>query len=199
MSTGAFRDAGAALERVRLLEEEIDRLKAENASLSGRLDTLLAGLDTHKLSAELRKALQERDLARREKEEANAAQITRFQEMKAERKALESSHREEIAALEARLDPTTKAREHEFAREDASRLAQRLAQAIAERDAFALRLATGLDSEESNLSAFLKRVIEERDEVVRELQAVRESSASRKTRGSGVLGRTLGRLFGEGS
>lgn len=180
MGSGAFRDPSAALERARVLDDEVEALRAENAALR-------SGADETALARELRKALQERDALRRENEDQHLANIAIVQRMKEEKKALEKWYADSVARqkrsfdarlgeLEARLDPATRKLDEAYAARDPAANAARLVQVTKERDAFALRIAGETTTEdETNLGAFLKRVIDERDELACEVQHLREA------------------------
>jgi len=175
MGAGEYRDASAAIERVRRLEEELEILKVENVALRERADSLLAGLDDNHLASELRNARTERDEIQRKLEEKSASNVAIVQRMLEERKDVERSFEVRIAALRAKRDPTLHAREEAFAREGALAVARKLAESVKERDELALALATGRKGEEDNLHAYLARVIDERDELLREVQRLRDS------------------------
>jgi hypothetical protein len=186
--SGAYRDAGAAIERAEALERELEELRAElarvRATSAGRTTKTPAHPppDVVGLQEALVDARAERELLRSQlAEDARAA--TRLAQLERELRIA----REERDELARRLDAAQQnARERA---EDAETLATRsreLADARAERDRVAaaneelraeiatLRATFGTDSKTSNRDAVLARALEERDELSRELRDLRD-------------------------
>jgi predicted nucleic acid-binding Zn-ribbon protein len=202
MGDGAFRDASAAIERVASLQQENEQLRGEVAALRAEIEQIREGSDpsaVSKLRAALESERQSRKLERRESlsgPEQRAAQRA-FYEVRDARDAAIAKHEQTLAALAAVSAELAAAREPTVAsdkeltgvRVELSRVRLELAAAQQRIDEL-LEAPQPVVAIPENLDAYMKRVHEERDELLETVRQLREQLTSK------VRPSLLGSLFG---
>jgi hypothetical protein len=188
MSDGAFRDGSGALERAAVLEEENETLHKELVELRMLVETLRTQIDDIRAEresgdadAEARRIRDERDDLKIEVKQMQRIEKQLHAEQDAQR-ALRRE-RDELRTALAKVTQENEMLDRQLGGESADLEAARLEIEKVREDA-------GLPVVPPNKDAYMQRLVEERDELLREVRQLREAQA-RAPRGS-----LLGALFG---
>lgn len=215
MGSGAFRDGAGALERITQLTDENEQLRLENDSLRAEMERLASHGETGRVLRErndLRKQLEDQRVnhiaaVKRLREEAADQRRSLEERLKSLgldpafgpetlanlRQSLRECHeiRLELERKLASAPSTDRVREEDALHEarEAERVRRSLAGRVAELEG---KLERGETLHESNETAVRRRLIEDRDELARQVSELREELAREKARSKGGL---LRRLF----
>lgn len=192
MSGGAFRDAGAAIERVAVLEREKDELAAELTTLRAALEEVRgdadAGRDRAVELAKLRAELASERASRKAERRELLPAVT---QLEASQKAFFEARGERNAAV----SDVTKARDElKQLRAQLADARQRIEQLRGELQSERRRADLApepITIVPENLDAYLKRVQDERDDLRDEVRKLREELAAKPK--PSLLGSLFGR------